>query len=170
MSIGQVDRPNRFQRLMRSSGGTRVGSWIYIRALHRVDQPIFRATHGRHTFTSLVTGLPIGVLTTTGARSGRPRHSPLLIYPTSAGQMVIASNYGQARHPAWYHNLVANPEAQLVLQGTEHSVRARRLEGETRERIWSESVETYPGLKAYEMWAGGRDIPIFLLEPIQPAP
>jgi deazaflavin-dependent oxidoreductase (nitroreductase family) len=158
--------PNRFQRAMRSSGGTRAGSWAYIRALHRVDQPIFRLTGGRHTLTSLLTGLPIGVLTTTGARSGRPRHSPLLIYPTSAGDLLVASNYGQARHPAWYHNLVAHPEATLVLHGTEQRITARRLEGETRDRIWREAMQTYPGLKAYEQWAGGRDIPLFLAEPV----
>lgn len=158
--------PNRFQRLMRGSGGMRAGSWVYIRILHRIDQPIFRATRGRHTLTSLLTGLPIGILTTTGARSGQPRHSPLLIYPTSAGQMVIASNYGQARHPAWYHNLVAHPEAELVIGGAGHRVRARQLEGDTRERIWRESVQTYPGLKAYERWAEGRSIPIILLEPV----
>ncbi len=152
---------------MRSTGGTRIGSWVYIRALDRVDQPIFRITRGRHTLTSLLTGLPIGLLRTTGARSGQTRHSPLLIYPTSAGQMVIASNYGQARHPAWYHNLVANPQAMLVLRGREHSVTARRLEGDARDRIWRESIQTYPGLRAYERWAGDRPIPILLLEPVR---
>ncbi|HWD64954.1 MAG TPA: nitroreductase family deazaflavin-dependent oxidoreductase [Solirubrobacteraceae bacterium] len=158
--------PNRFQRAMRSSGGTRAGSWLYIRAQDQLDEPIFRMTRGRHTMTSLLAGLPVGMLRTTGARSGRPRQSPLLIYPTSAGQMVIASNYGQARQPAWYHNLIAHPEATLSLQGTDHRVRARRLEGETRSRIWREALETYPGLKAYERWAAGRDIPLLLLEPV----
>lgn len=158
--------PNRFQRAMRGSGGTRVGSWVYIRALHRVDQPIFRMSGGRHTLTSLLTGLPIGVLTTTGARSGQPRRSPLLIYPTSAGPLLIASNYGQTRHPAWYHNLVAHPEATLTLRGTDRRVRARQLEGETRTQIWREALETYPGLRAYERWAEGRAIPLFLLEPV----
>ena len=110
---GGYAEANRFQRAMRRSGGTRAGSWLYIRVLHRIDQPVFRMTDGRHTFTSLLTGLPIGVLRTTGARSGQPRHSPLLIYPTAAGELVIASNYGQARHPDWYHNLVANPAATL---------------------------------------------------------
>lgn len=164
LAAGGYAGANRFQRLMRSSGGTRPGSWTYIRVLHRIDQPIFRATGGRRTLTSLLTGLPIGVLTTTGARSGRPRRSPLLIYPTSAGQLVIASNYGQARHPAWYHNLVANPSATLVVNGTEQRVSARRLQGEERDRVWHEAVLTYPGLRAYERWAGGRAIPILLLE------
>jgi deazaflavin-dependent oxidoreductase (nitroreductase family) len=158
--------PNWFQQLMRSSGGTRLGSWVYIRVLHRIDQPIFRATGGRHTLTSLLTGLPIGVLATTGARSGRPRHSPLLIYPTSAGEMVIASNYGQLRHPAWYHNLLAHPEAELAVRGARRRVRARQLQGEDRERIWQEAVRTYPGLIAYAGWAQGRDIPILLLEDV----
>lgn len=169
MAVAGQDRPSRFQRLMRSTGGTRAGSWVYIRALHRTDQPIFRATRGRHTLTSLLTGLPIGVLTTTGARSGQPRHSPLLIYPTSAGAIVIASNYGQAKHPAWYHNLMAHPEARLALRGTQQQVLARRLEGEERERIWAESRDIYPGLNAYERWAGGRHIEIFVLEPAEPA-
>lgn len=161
-------RANRFQRMMRGTAATRPGSWLFIRVLDHVDRPIFRWTRGRHTLTSIVTGLPVGVLTTTGARSGQPRRSPLLVFPTSEGLVVVASNYGQARHPSWYHNLRAHPEAEMTIRGRRHRIRARQVEGEQRERIWREGLEIYPGWTTYERWTGGRRIPILLLEPVEP--
>jgi deazaflavin-dependent oxidoreductase (nitroreductase family) len=66
---------------------------------------VYRVSRGRSTFTSWVTGLPIVMLTTTGARSGRQRTLPVLGVPDDGTLVVIASNYGQERNPAWYYNL-----------------------------------------------------------------
>lgn len=157
---------NRFQRMMRGAGATRPGSWLFIRALDHVDRPIFRMTRGRHTLTSLLTGLPVGVLITTGARSGQPRHNPLLVFPTRDGLVVMASNYGQTRHPSWYHNLKKRPQAELVMAGRRLKVEATELQGEERDRVWSEGLEVYPGWSTYERWTGGRRIPILLLRTV----
>ena len=70
---------------------------------------MYRASRGRATFTSWTTGLPIVMLTTTGAKSGRTRTLPVLGLPNDGNLVVIASNYGQDRNPAWYHNLRAQP-------------------------------------------------------------
>jgi deazaflavin-dependent oxidoreductase (nitroreductase family) len=158
------DRANRMQRALRRLGGTAGGSWLFARAMHRVDRPVFRASRGRHTMTSLLTGLPVVLLTTTGARSGRRRSAPVLGVPTGDGIAVIASNYGQSRHPAWYHNLRANPEAELSLNGRMLRVRARELEGEERDRTWRQGLRIYPGWATYERRTGGREIPVVLLE------
>ena len=113
--------------------------------LHRIDRPVYRLTRGRHTFASLVSGLPVVMLTTTGARSGQRRSVPVLGLPTDDGLAVIASNYGQRRHPAWYHNLRANPEGEVTVEGATRRFRAREAEGERRDRIWRAALEVYPG-------------------------
>jgi deazaflavin-dependent oxidoreductase (nitroreductase family) len=157
---------NPLQRAIRRAAATRPGSWVFARVLHGIDRPVSRATGGGHTFTSLVTGLPVVMLTTTGARSGLPRSVPLLGIPTGDGLVVIASNYGQAHHPAWYHNLRANPEGEVTVGGVTWRFRSRQVEGEQRARIWQQALAVYPGWSAYERRAAHRDIAVFLLEPV----
>jgi deazaflavin-dependent oxidoreductase (nitroreductase family) len=159
------DRANRFQRAIRRFAATGPGSWLAIRVMHRIDKPVFRWTRGKHTLTSLATGLPVVFLTTTGARSGQPRTSPVLGFPTGEGLVVIASNYGQAHHPAWYHNLRANPEGEAAVDGQALRFRAIQADGEQRERIWREGLRIYPGWATYERRAPERRIAVFVLEP-----
>jgi deazaflavin-dependent oxidoreductase (nitroreductase family) len=158
---------NPVQRGLRRLVASRYGSMVAIRVLHRVDGPVFRATGGRHTLSSLVSGLPVLFLTTRGARSGRPRTVPLLGFPSSEGLAVVASNYGQEHHPAWYHNLRADPDAEVAVGGRRERVRAVQVEGERRERIWREGLEVYPGWTDYERRADTRRIAVFVLEPLQ---
>jgi deazaflavin-dependent oxidoreductase (nitroreductase family) len=159
------DEANRLQRSLRRLGASGPGSWLFARTLHRVDRPVYRLTRGRHTFASLVTGLPVVMLTTTGARSGAPRTVPVLALPTADGLAVIASNYGQARHPAWYHNLRAHPEGRVTVDGATRPFRAVEAEGERRERIWQQGLKVYPGWSQYERRAAHRRIAVFVLEP-----
>ena len=160
------DRANRFQRAIRRLASSGPGSWIAIRVLPRIDPPLFSLTRGRHTVSSLVSGLPVVFLTTTGARTGRPRTSPVLGFPTEQGLVVIASNYGQARHPAWYHNLLAHPEGEVSVHGESRRFRAREAERDERERIWREGLAIYPGWSSYERRASNRRIAVFVLEAI----
>jgi deazaflavin-dependent oxidoreductase (nitroreductase family) len=157
-------RANPVQRLTRRIGASRPGSWVLRRVMHRLDGPIYRWTNGRHTFTSLVSGLPVAMLTTTGARSGKRRTVPVLGLPTPDGLAVIASNYGQPHHPAWYHNLRANPEGEVTVDGTTRRVRAVEAKGEQRARTWEHGLGIYPGWSQYERRASNREICIFVLE------
>lgn len=152
------------QRALRRFAGTGPGSWLFARVLHRIDGPVFRATRGRHTFSSLVSGLPVVFLTTTGARSAKRRTVPTLGFPSAEGLVVIASNFGRPEHPAWYHNLKARPEAVLTVDGRAQPVRAVEADGEQRERIWREGLRIYPGWTAYEKRAANRRIGVFVLE------
>lgn len=154
------------QRALRRVAASRAGSWMFARVLHRIDRPVHRLTGGRHTLTSLLSGLPVVMLTTTGARSGRPHTVPLIGIPTDRGVAIIASNYGQYRHPAWYHNLLAHPEAEIVVLGTDRRVRAIPLEGERRAAVWRQGLLVYPGFAQYERRASHREITIFELEPL----
>jgi deazaflavin-dependent oxidoreductase (nitroreductase family) len=156
-------RANPLQRFMRDFAATRPVSWLFARTLHHVDRPVFRLTKGRHTFASLVSGLPVVMLTTTGARSGKRRTVALLGLPVGEEMAVIASNYGKRHHPAWYLNLRANPEATLSLGGRERRVVAREAGNEERERLWTMGLEIYPGWAGYERRASGRRIPVMVL-------
>ena len=140
-------------------------SWLYSRTLHHIDHAVYRASRGRATFTSWTTGLPIVMLTTTGANSGRTRTLPVLGVPYDGNLVVIASNYGQDRNPAWYHNLRAQPRASITFQGEQREVVARELTGEERERWFELGVEIYPGWTHYSRRADRR-IPVLELRPV----
>ena len=139
---------------------------MFARAAPRIDRPVYRLTRGRHTFASLLSGIPVVLLTTTGARSGQPRTVPVLGLPTADGIAVIASNFGQRRHPGWYHNLRATPEGTAALDGRSYRFRAVEAEGERRQRIWDQGLRVYPGWSQYERRASHRQIAVFVLEPV----
>ncbi len=160
--------PNIVNRLIAQVAASRPGSWIFARILHHMDPIVFRLTHGRHTLTSALAGLPVIMLTTTGRKSGQPRTTPLLGIrdPDHPGTLaVIASNWGQARNPGWYYNLKAHPQAEVTIAGQPHAYRAHEAEGEEYERFWRLAEATYPGFPRYKERAAGRHIPIMVLEP-----
>jgi deazaflavin-dependent oxidoreductase (nitroreductase family) len=157
---------NLFHRLMRLSGAVPPISWLYARTLHHADRLVYRLTRGRATFVSLVTGLPIVMLTTTGAKTGQARTLPLVALPDGERLVIIASNYGQHRNPSWYYNLRANPRARIIFEGATREVVARELEGEEREREYQRGIEIYPGWTQYRERASHRRIPVIELTPV----
>jgi deazaflavin-dependent oxidoreductase (nitroreductase family) len=159
------DHANALQKSIRSFASSGPGSWLFVRVLHHVDRPVNRLTRGRHTLTSALSGLPVVLLTTTGAKSGQPRTVPLVAIPMQDELAIIASNFGQERHPAWYYNLRAHPEAEIVIHGVRRKVRGIEADGERRDRVWQEGLRVYPGFDQYERRASHRDICVFVLEP-----
>lgn len=159
------DQANAAQRLVRRFASSGPGSWVFARVAHRLDKPLYRATDGRHTVASLIAGLPILMLTTTGAKSGRQRTVPVVGLPIDEGVAVIASNYGQEHNPAWHYNLVKDPNAEVGMAERTWKVRAVEAEGERRERIWKQALEIYPGYSTYETRADHRRIHVYVLEP-----
>lgn len=157
------ERANAAQRALRTFAASGPGSWMFARVLHHIDKPIYRMSGGKRTLASLLSGLPVVMLTTIGARSGRPRTVPVLGLPTPEGLAVIASNYGQRRHPAWYHNLLADPTGEVTVEGVTRRFRATVAEGEARERIWQQGLRIYPGWSQYERRASHRKIAVFVL-------
>jgi deazaflavin-dependent oxidoreductase (nitroreductase family) len=160
------DRANVAQKVLRRFAASGPGSWLFSRTMHRIDRPVHRLTRGRHTFASLLSGIPVVMLTTTGAKSGRPRSVPVLGIPVEGGVAIIASNFGQHRHPAWYHNLRAHPDAEVVVDGMRRRVRAVEADDERRAQIWQQGLRVYPGFDQYERRAAHRRITVFVLEPV----
>jgi deazaflavin-dependent oxidoreductase (nitroreductase family) len=160
------EHANVIQKTLRRFAASGPGSWLFARVLHRIDRPLYRLTRGRHTFASLLSGIPVVMLTTSGAHSGHPRTVPVLGLPTAEGMAVIASNFGQHRHPAWYYNLRANPEGSVAVDGRSQRFRAVEAQGDRRRRIWEEGLRVYPGWSQYERRATNRRIAVFVLEPV----
>jgi deazaflavin-dependent oxidoreductase (nitroreductase family) len=159
------DQANFVQKVLRRFAASGPGSWLFARILHRIDRPIHRLTRGRYTFASLLSGIPVVMLTTTGAKSGQPRTVPVLGIPVQGGIAIVASNFGQYRQPAWYHNLRAHPDAEVVVDGTHRRVRAVEADDQRRAQIWQQGLRVYPGFDQYERRAAHRRISVFVLEP-----
>jgi deazaflavin-dependent oxidoreductase (nitroreductase family) len=156
---------NSIHRFVRWTASTGPVAWFYARTLHHIDRVVFRISGGRTTFAAIVSGLPVVMLTTTGARSGRSTTVPLLGVPHDGDVVVVASNYGQRRNPAWYYNLRANPDASVVVGGEKRAVRAHEVAGEERDRLWREGLTIYPGWTSYRARASHRTIPVMVLGP-----
>ena len=108
-------------------------------------------------------GAPMVLLHTIGARSGEERVNPLVYQPVGDDLAVFGSKAGAPTHPAWYHNLLANPDVTVELGPDTVPMRARVADGEERERIWSRQKEIMPGFADYEANTT-RVIPVVFLE------
>ena len=129
---GSTSSPLR--RPMTALAKTGVGSWM-VRRSAGIDRRLLHASSGRFTVLGPI-GAPTLLLTTTGARSGLARTSPLLYAREGADLFVVGSNFGQERHPAWTSNLLANPACTVNTAGTEVDAVATLLDGAERERIY----------------------------------
>lgn len=106
-------------------------------------------------------------ITTTGARTGRPRTTELYAWEVGNGDqlVIVGSSGGSARHPAWVHNLRANPVASVTRGRTPREVMAREVtDSDERERLWALVVEAFPLYGQYQRRTD-RQIPLFVLEP-----
>ena len=101
---------------------------------------------------------PILLVDHVGARSGVRRTSPLMYHEDGGIVAVIASKAGQPTHPAWFHNLKANPDTTIQIGSVVRSVRARVASDDERERLWARFVAFYPGYEFFQRNASGRKI------------
>jgi deazaflavin-dependent oxidoreductase (nitroreductase family) len=154
------------QRAIRRFAASRSGAWLFALVLHHLDRRVYRLTRGRHTLANLASGLPVVMLTTTGARTGRPRTVPVLGVPAGEGFAVAAANFGRAGHPAWYFNLRAYPLATVAVRGELRRVRAVEAQGSRRAEIVRDGLRIYPGFRYYERRAAHRRIAVFVLDPV----
>ncbi len=107
---------------------------------------------------------PILLLDHVGAKSGRRRTSPLAYVQDGDKLVIVASKGGHPRHPAWFHNLKANPDAAVQIGREHRPVHARVATDSERERLWPKAVDTYSGYAEYQARTE-RQIPLVVLEP-----
>ena len=137
-------------------------TWLYLNVFPYIDRLLLRLTRGR---ISVTPGQPMGLLTSIGAKSGQRRATPLLYTVDGDTIILVASNGGQPRHPAWYYNLLANSEVTFLHRGREQTYIAREVTGDERAALWRKAAARYPGYNVYQHRAGQRQIPVFLLTP-----
>jgi deazaflavin-dependent oxidoreductase (nitroreductase family) len=158
-----------WHRAVRRTAATRPMARFYGVIQQPLDSLIYRLSGGSTTASSLLAGVDIAMLTTTGARTGRRRTLPVLALRDGEQTLVVASNFGRTRNPSWYHNLRADPHATMVVRGVSREVVARELQGAERERGYRRAEDIFPGFTHYRRWAPKRRIPVLRLEPVWPS-
>ena len=134
-------------------------------AFTRMHAWILRASGGRIRRSFLLAGgQPVLSLTTTGRRSGQSRSTVVAYMRDGDAYVVSAVTLGSERDPAWFLNLMANPGAEIDVEGRRIAVSARRAGGAERDRLWGLWLQRLPATKAFSEIAG-REIPVLVLEP-----
>jgi deazaflavin-dependent oxidoreductase (nitroreductase family) len=142
-------------------GRSRAGQWFVRHVAARIDPWLYRVTGGR--ITSTLGTIVTAPLMTTGARTGRPREAQITYFHDGRDAIAVASNYGGAKHPQWYYNLIAHPECEL---GGERFTASEVTDPDEYARLFALAEQVYAGWRDYRAMttAVGRRIPIFRLE------
>lgn len=139
---------------------SRAGYLYLLHVAPQFDKAVIPRTHGR---LSSVGVDKVGLVTTTGAKSGQPRVHPLILIDDGDGLLAIGSNYGRATHPAWSANLLANPDCTVEFRGPSSPYRAELLTGDARAKAWDTAVDFYTGYESYQRSCAAREIRLFRL-------
>ena len=131
------------------------------RIMGAANRALYRTTGGKIGGT--FKGAPVLLLTTTGRKSGKPRTMPLLYLREGDALVVVASEGGAERNPAWFLNLQASPAVEVEIGRKKEQRRARKATDEERARLWPRLVEMYPPYESYQQKTARR-IPVLLLE------
>jgi deazaflavin-dependent oxidoreductase (nitroreductase family) len=133
----------------------------------RIHPHVYRLSRGR--IGGAMVGLPVLLLETIGRRSGTRRTHALTYLPHGEAFVVIASCLGEPRHPAWWHNLVAQPKAGVQVGSAHHEVHAREAAGDERAELWRTLTQRAPEYDEYAARTSRR-IPVVVLERRRPGP
>lgn len=138
-------------------------NWSLLGQVIQGHTAIYRATHGLigHRFPG---SPPVLLLEHVGAKSSKRRTSPLVYTLDSQNLILVASKGGYPKNPAWFHNLIANPNTTVQVGSSHRDVHARVASAEERERLWPMVLKTYGGYADYQKRTE-REIPLVILEP-----
>lgn len=164
-TLSPVDVDGPVGRVVQKVAGSHAFAPVAKHVVPRLDRVLNRVTGGRFVLSALL--VPSLVLTARGAKTGEPRTTPLATLPEDDGSfLVVGSNFGQPRHPAWTGNLLTNPDATVTYAGRTFPVHAQLLEGEQRALAWPRLTQVWPVYDRYvEM--SGRELRVFRLTPIR---
>jgi len=138
-------------------------AWPVLHRAMKGHTAVYRASRGLigHRIPFLP---PMLLLDHRGAKSGVERTTPLVYALDGEDVVIVASKGGHPKHPAWYHNLRANPETTIQIGSERREVRARQASAAERKRLWPEVVRVYDGFAGYQKRTP-REIPLMILEP-----
>jgi len=132
----------------------------------REQVELYEGSGGTKGTTLRDTGLPVIVLTTRGARSGKIRKTPLMRVEHEGRYAAVASVGGAPKHPVWYFNVTADPRVELQDGPVKRDMRAREVTGAEKAAWWERAVAAFPSYADYQEKTS-RDIPVFVLEPVE---
>jgi F420H(2)-dependent quinone reductase len=146
----------------RALNSTQTGTLI--KWMSRANTWIFKKTGGR-LGDKFLRGAPVGILTTTGRKSGEPRESPLLFLQEGRRIILVASQGGRANNPMWYLNLKANPAVTFQTKHEVLRLSARDATDAERDEYWPKLDAMYPDFENYRSYTDRR-IPIVICDPV----
>ncbi len=165
-AIGYEIKPtNAAQRVMQQVASSKPGAWAFSKVLHHADRRLHQWSKGRYTVPTIVAGLPVVMVTTTGAKSGQARTMPLLAIPVGDDLAIIGTNFGQTKTPGWVYNLEADPHGTVGYRDREVGVVARRADADEFDVAFTEAAKVYPGYDKYRERISDREIRVFVLQP-----
>lgn len=125
---------------------------------------LYEGSGGTKGTTLADTGLPVIILTTRGAKSGKIRKTPLMRVENDGRYAVVASLGGAPKHPVWYFNIKSDPHVELQDGAVRKEYTAREITGDEKAQWWERAVAAYPSYTDYQKKTD-REIPVFVLEP-----
>ncbi len=125
---------------------------------------LYERSAGSEGNTAPDNGLPVIILTTRGAKSGKIRKTPLMRVAHEGKYAVVASQGGAPKHPVWYFNVKADPHVELQDGAVKQDMWAREVTGAEKAQWWKRAVAAYPPYAEYQRKTE-REIPVFVLEP-----
>ena len=156
---------NGAQRSIQRIAATRPGGWVVAKLQPPLDKALFTKTGGTATAASLLSGLPVIMLATTGAKSGTARTTPIFGIPLGDDLAIVGSNYGRESAPGWVYNLMADPAATVTYGDRTVEVVARLADDRETDQVFTRAADIYPGYTEYRSRAAHRQIKVFVLEP-----
>ncbi|MGO9254093.1 MAG: nitroreductase family deazaflavin-dependent oxidoreductase [Mycobacterium sp.] len=151
-----------YEALLERAAMSRAGYVLGSQLAPRVDKVLIPRTNGRLSTMGID---KVGLVTTTGAKSGQPRAQPLTLLDDGDGLLAIGSNYGRDKHPSWSANLLAHPECTLEFGGPPRPYRAELLTGDERASAWATAIDVFAGYENYRKRCAPREIRVFRLRP-----
>ena len=133
-----------------------------IKPFSRLNAFVYKLTAGR--LLGKLQGLPVVLITMTGAKTGKKRTIPLMYVPYEQGVIIVASLGGAPESPVWHKNLLVHPEIEAQYLGVKMKLRARQVDDAEKARLWPTCVKHYPPFEDYQARTD-RNIPVFVCEP-----
>jgi deazaflavin-dependent oxidoreductase (nitroreductase family) len=156
------NRAGRLQQLLQRIAATRAGTRLLGAVVVPMDRLVDRLSGGRTTAARALGGFPVVLLTTTGARSGERRSTPINAIPHRGDFALIGTNMGKGFTPAWAHNLRKLPRATLTHAQRDYPVVATEIDGDEYEEVFATAIGVYPGYARYRR-DSDHEAPIFVL-------
>ena len=162
--VDPLQRKSRLTRqLEKKVGELRLVGWFMTNVATRIDPVLMRWSGGR---VNLTNADAIVVLHHRGAKTGKLRQTPLLYFTEGPDVILVASAAGALRHPAWLHNIRANPDVELWVGKRGGRYRARVASPEEKASLWEKANALYAGFDRYQERAGDREIPVVICSPV----